>query len=81
MILAVLAFLWAVASPRPATAAWPARPESLLILHTNDIHAHILPFQDPKGATVGGAAAILGSISPAWQACRVKVSEVFAKVA
>jgi 2',3'-cyclic-nucleotide 2'-phosphodiesterase (5'-nucleotidase family) len=29
----------------------------LLILHTNDIHAHLLPFQDPKGATVGGAAA------------------------
>jgi 2',3'-cyclic-nucleotide 2'-phosphodiesterase (5'-nucleotidase family) len=55
--LAVLAVLWAVAPPRPATAAWPARPESLLILHTNDIHAHILPFQDPKGATVGGAAA------------------------
>ncbi|MBC7853362.1 MAG: ABC transporter permease [Pirellulaceae bacterium] len=33
------------------------------------------------GPAVGGAAAILGSISPAWQACRVKVSEVFAKVA
>ena len=33
------------------------------------------------GPAVGGAAAILGSISPAWQACSVKVSEVFAKVA
>jgi len=38
-------------------AAWPARHDSLLILHTNDIHAHLFPFQDAKGATVGGAAA------------------------
>src|SRR4051812_20219703 len=40
-----------------AYAAWPAQHDSLLILHTNDIHAHLLPFQDAKGATVGGAAA------------------------
>ena len=40
-----------------ASASWPSRPDSLLILHTNDIHAHLMPFQDPKGATVGGAAA------------------------
>jgi putative ABC transport system permease protein len=33
------------------------------------------------GPTVGGVAAILGAIIPAWQACRVKVSEVFSKVA
>ncbi len=38
-------------------AAWPARPDSLVILHTNDIHAHLFPFEDPKGAIVGGAAA------------------------
>jgi putative ABC transport system permease protein len=33
------------------------------------------------GPAVGGLAAIAGSLSPAWSACRVKVSEVFAKVA
>lgn len=33
------------------------------------------------GPAIGSAAAILGSIVPAWQACRVKVSEVFSKVA
>jgi putative ABC transport system permease protein len=33
------------------------------------------------GPVVGGLAALLGSISPAWTACNVKVSEVFAKVA
>ena len=44
-------------APLAALAAWPARPESLLILHTNDIHAHLLPYVDSKGETVGGAAA------------------------
>ena len=38
-------------------AAWPSGPDSLLILHTNDIHAHLLPFEDAKGAVVGGSAA------------------------
>ncbi len=33
------------------------------------------------GPAIGSAAAILGSIIPASQACRVKVSEVFSKVA
>jgi putative ABC transport system permease protein len=33
------------------------------------------------GPTVGGLSALAGSISPAWSACSVKVSEVFAKVA
>lgn len=32
------------------------------------------------GPTIGGLAALAGSISPAWAACSVKVSEVFAKV-
>jgi len=32
------------------------------------------------GPTIGGFAALAGSISPAWSACSVKVSEVFAKV-
>ena len=38
-------------------ASWPAQPESLLIIHTNDIHAHLLPYPDPKGEMVGGAHA------------------------
>jgi putative ABC transport system permease protein len=33
------------------------------------------------GPTIGGLAALAGSLSPAWSACSVKVSEVFAKVA
>jgi putative ABC transport system permease protein len=32
------------------------------------------------GPTIGGLAALAGSLSPAWSACSVKVSEVFAKV-
>src|SRR5467141_3007700 len=49
--------------PSPALAAWPDQPDSLLILHTNDIHAHLMPFEDPKGAIVGGAAARAALIS------------------
>src|SRR5262245_60313512 len=56
VIVAVAALAAPVSAPR-AYAAWPARPESLLILHTNDIHAHLLAFQDSKGDLVGGAAA------------------------
>jgi ABC-type lipoprotein release transport system permease subunit len=33
------------------------------------------------GAGVGAAAALLGSLLPAWSASRVKPAEVFAKVA
>ena len=40
-----------------AFAAWPSGSDSLLILHTNDIHAHLLPFEDSKGVVVGGTAA------------------------
>ena len=40
-----------------AFAGWPAQRDSLLILHTNDIHAHLFPYKDAKGMTVGGAAA------------------------
>jgi putative ABC transport system permease protein len=32
------------------------------------------------GPAVGGLAALAGSLSPAWSACMVKVSDVFAKV-
>ena len=55
-VAAVLAPSLPGSAPR-AFAAWPARPESLLILHTNDIHAHLMPFEDAQGALVGGAAA------------------------
>jgi putative ABC transport system permease protein len=33
------------------------------------------------GPTLGAATALLGGIIPAWNACRIKVSEVFARVA
>jgi 2',3'-cyclic-nucleotide 2'-phosphodiesterase (5'-nucleotidase family) len=60
--LAALLAAAALASACPgsvprALASWPARPESLLILHTNDIHAHLMPFEDPQGNVVGGASA------------------------
>jgi 5'-nucleotidase/UDP-sugar diphosphatase len=32
-------------------------PESLVILHTNDTHAHLLPFERANGGLAGGAAA------------------------
>jgi 2',3'-cyclic-nucleotide 2'-phosphodiesterase (5'-nucleotidase family) len=58
-IVATLAALLLLnASPGPNSfAAWPNHPDSLVILHTNDIHAHLLPYEDSKGAVVGGAAA------------------------
>jgi putative ABC transport system permease protein len=33
------------------------------------------------GPVLGGSAALAGSLFPAWSACRVKVTEVFARVA
>ena len=58
-VVATLAALFLLqASHGPDSfAAWPDHPDSLVILHTNDIHAHLLPFDDSKGAVVGGAAA------------------------
>jgi 5'-nucleotidase / UDP-sugar diphosphatase len=35
----------------------PDAPDSLVLLHTNDIHAHLLPFERANGGMVGGAAA------------------------
>jgi hypothetical protein len=32
------------------------------------------------GGSVGGATALLGSIVPAWTACSVRASQVFARV-
>ena len=34
-----------------------AAPESLVILHTNDTHAHLMPFTRDDGTPAGGAAA------------------------
>ena len=63
-IIGAALFVYAAGGgPPPASAAWPDRPDSLLILHTNDIHAHLVPFEDPKGASVGGAAARAALIS------------------
>lgn len=54
--LAALFLLHAAHGP-DSFAAWPDHPDSLVILHTNDIHARLLPFENSKGAVVGGAAA------------------------
>jgi|SRR5688572_1093474 len=35
----------------------PVTPDSLVILHTNDIHSHLLPFHRADTTLVGGAAA------------------------
>ena len=45
-------------SASPA-AGGPTKPglDSLIIFHTNDTHAHLMPFQNEKGELVGGAAA------------------------
>lgn len=42
-----------VAAPSPPRPA----ADSLVILHTNDIHSHLLPFHRSENALVGGAAA------------------------
>ena len=58
-IVATLAalLLFNVSLGTDSFAAWPDHPDSLVVLHTNDIHAHLLPYLDLHGATVGGAAA------------------------
>jgi putative ABC transport system permease protein len=47
----------------------------------NDSPIHIPESALWWGPTVGGLAALAGSLSPAWSACRVKVSQVLARVA
>lgn len=39
-------------------ATAPASAETLRILHTNDIHSHLLPFRSVRGDTVGGLARL-----------------------
>jgi 2',3'-cyclic-nucleotide 2'-phosphodiesterase (5'-nucleotidase family) len=44
--------------PSPAAASTPlAGLDSLVILHTNDLHSHLLPFRRADTLLVGGAAA------------------------
>lgn len=43
---------WALLAPG---AAW-AKPVELTILHTNDTHDHLEPFDSPKGKALGGVA-------------------------
>src|SRR2546428_209121 len=78
--LAALAILGTSWAPR-SFAAWPTRPDSLFILHTNDIHAHLVPFEDSKGAVVGGAAARAALIArlrnPAGKTMLLDAGDVF----
>jgi 5'-nucleotidase/UDP-sugar diphosphatase len=47
------------AAPAHAAGRGPASAsiDSLVVLHTNDVHSHLEPFETRGGATVGGAAA------------------------
>jgi len=44
------------AGQKPA-ARLDAGPDSLVVLHTNDIHSHVLPFHRSEDVLVGGSAA------------------------
>jgi 2',3'-cyclic-nucleotide 2'-phosphodiesterase (5'-nucleotidase family) len=48
-----------VSAAAPGAGLSPPRPavDSLVILHTNDIHSHLLPFHRSEDVLVGGAAA------------------------
>src|SRR5215216_1491511 len=52
---------WCLGFSAPAYAAprSPSRPvaDSLVVLHTNDIHSHLVPFHRSESTLVGGAAA------------------------
>lgn len=59
---ALVALLLVGASFAAGAAGAAPRPQidSLVVLHTNDIHSHLMPFREPssrRGARVGGAAA------------------------
>ena len=59
--LAIIAsLLLGVAGPAPGgfPQAWAAsQPESLVVLHTNDLHSHLTPFHRSDTLRVGGVAA------------------------
>jgi 5'-nucleotidase/UDP-sugar diphosphatase len=61
MVRAILAGLLAALGgwghPRDARAATPPAVDSLVVLHTNDVHSHLDPFEDASGRLVGGVAA------------------------
>src|SRR5262245_27306709 len=50
----LLGLVWSAGAGRAAHAGGV---DSLVVLHTNDVHSHLDPFEDPGGATVGGVAA------------------------
>ena len=47
------------ARPGAAAPESPPRPsaDSLVVLHSNDVHSHLLPFHRSEATLVGGAAA------------------------
>ena len=54
------------------------------LMHTYAGRAALWVYRDSAlwwGPALGAAAALAGSFVPAWNACRVKVSEVFARTA
>ena len=53
------AALIAAAAPGAALPESPPRPiaDSLVVLHSNDVHSHLLPFHRSEATLVGGAAA------------------------
>jgi 2',3'-cyclic-nucleotide 2'-phosphodiesterase (5'-nucleotidase family) len=58
-IFAVLGAALLLVSTAAASPASPPRPraDSLVILHSNDLHSHLVPFHRTEAALVGGAAA------------------------
>lgn len=60
LLCALLVALAPACTTGAGTGAGRLRAEardSLILLHTNDTHAHLLPFERPNGALAGGAAA------------------------
>ena len=57
--LAIVLTMGAWARAAPAARATPPRVgiDSLVVLHTNDLHSHLFPFERKEGEWVGGAAA------------------------
>ncbi len=57
--IALLALVLAAAS---GILAGPAAAETLTLLHINDFHSQLEPFQDPGVGTVGGAAHLASAV-------------------
>ncbi|HKQ18311.1 MAG TPA: bifunctional UDP-sugar hydrolase/5'-nucleotidase [Candidatus Eisenbacteria bacterium] len=57
-IAAIVAFAAVlVFAPLAAAKPPPVGIDSLVVLHTNDLHSHLFPFERGEGGRVGGAAA------------------------